>query len=369
MSLALMSHKEPQRTFAAGMTPVTTTPIPATCDPKPACPLVFHMFGHVGDPRSLVLTEDDYLDFLVRTSVNPDLPSSGPKCDAEQFPALLRLRDQRHGFPRRPPQPLPDLAQRHPAGNPAIRSSSSTSAMTRSVPNRSAGSRNISIGTAPQAMSIGVYWGSTNEFMIELRQRWEDFRVNSPLVEPARPPVSPAVSATDDSPYVGPRPFLSTDFRQFFGRDREAVDLKHRVMAHPITLLYSMSGAGKTSLINARLVPDLEGEDSLVLPPARLRGLSWNVDPAEIPNIYVFHAVMSWQSQCDAHTAGRLKSRTLKEEMAPKAKLAEDNDSLLIAVFDQFEELFTAYSSRWSDRREFFEQLSDALESIRIFAS
>ena len=75
-------------------------------------------------------------------------------------------------------------------------------------------------------------------------------------------------------------------------------------MAHPITLLYSMSGAGKTSLINARLVPDLEGEGCLVLPPARVRGLSWNLDPAEIPNIYVFHAVMSWQSHVDAHTAG-----------------------------------------------------------------
>jgi len=25
-------------------------------------------------------------------------------------------------------------------------------------------------------MSIGVYWGSTNEFMTELRQRWEEYQ-------------------------------------------------------------------------------------------------------------------------------------------------------------------------------------------------
>jgi WD40 repeat protein len=183
-------------------------------------------------------------------------------------------------------------------------------------------------------------------------------------VEPPRTAASPDVAATSGSPYVGPRPFLPTDCQRFFGRDREAIDLKHRVMAHPITLLYSMSGAGKTSLINAKLVPDLvENERCHVLPPARVRGLSWKLDPAGIPNIFVFQAVMSWQSHVDAHTAGLLKGRTLKDEITPKAKLAEANDALLIAVFDQFEELFSAYSSRWGDRRGFFEQLAEALES------
>ena len=183
-------------------------------------------------------------------------------------------------------------------------------------------------------------------------------------VEPTRTPASPDVAATSGSPYVGPRPFLASDCQRFFGRDREAIDLKHRVMAHPITLLYSMSGAGKTSLINARLVPDLQSEGCHVLPSARVRGSTGRLLPGEIPNIYVFHALMSWQDRCDIQTPGRLKSQTITDELTSRAKLAEEDDSPLIAVFDQFEELFTAYSSRWKDRREFFEQLSDALESI-----
>ncbi|MGZ3385086.1 MAG: nSTAND1 domain-containing NTPase, partial [Isosphaeraceae bacterium] len=183
-------------------------------------------------------------------------------------------------------------------------------------------------------------------------------------VEPTRPAANPDVSATSGSPYVGPRPFLASDCQRFFGRDREAIDLKHRVMAHPITLLYSMSGAGKTSLINARLVPDLQSEGCHVLPSARVRGSTGWLLPGEIPNIYVFHALMSWQDRCDIQTPGRLKSQTITDELTSRAKLAEEDDSPLIAVFDQFEELFTAYSSRWKDRREFFEQLSDALESI-----
>jgi hypothetical protein len=35
-------------------------------DPSPNEPLVFHLHGHYSVPRSLVLTEDDYIDYLVR---------------------------------------------------------------------------------------------------------------------------------------------------------------------------------------------------------------------------------------------------------------------------------------------------------------
>jgi WD40 repeat protein len=135
-------------------------------------------------------------------------------------------------------------------------------------------------------------------------------------------------------------------------------------MAHPVTLLYSMSGAGKSSLINARLVPELEAEGCRVLPSARVRGSSWKLDPAQIHNIYVFNAMMSWQGHHDSETTAGLRARTFTDELAPDGKTAEEADALLIVVFDQFEEMFTTYSSRWRDRRGFFEQVSDALESI-----
>jgi hypothetical protein len=41
--------------------------------PTPANPLVFHLHGRLGLPESLVLTEDDYLDFLVAISRDPGL--------------------------------------------------------------------------------------------------------------------------------------------------------------------------------------------------------------------------------------------------------------------------------------------------------
>jgi hypothetical protein len=36
-------------------------------------PLVYHLFGHIAEPDSLVLTEDDYFDYLMGLTRNNDL--------------------------------------------------------------------------------------------------------------------------------------------------------------------------------------------------------------------------------------------------------------------------------------------------------
>jgi hypothetical protein len=40
--------------------------------PSPEQPLIFHLFGHMDNLDTLVLTEDDYFDFLINISVNKD---------------------------------------------------------------------------------------------------------------------------------------------------------------------------------------------------------------------------------------------------------------------------------------------------------
>lgn len=42
-------------------------------EPTPANPVVFHFYGHIGIPESLVLAEDEYLDFLVNISRDESL--------------------------------------------------------------------------------------------------------------------------------------------------------------------------------------------------------------------------------------------------------------------------------------------------------
>ena len=71
------------------------------------------------------------------------------------------------------------------------------------------------------------------------------------------------------SPYVGPRPFEESDADLFFGREGEMRELLSHVVANKVVLLYAASGAGKTSLLNAGVIPLLEHEERFeVLPIA-----------------------------------------------------------------------------------------------------
>src|SRR4051812_15315719 len=57
------------------------------------------------------------------------------------------------------------------------------------------------------------------------------------------------------NPYVGPAPFETG--RPLYGRAHETDALLSLLAAQPVVLLHSPSGAGKTSLIQAALVPRL----------------------------------------------------------------------------------------------------------------
>jgi formylglycine-generating enzyme required for sulfatase activity len=54
--------------------------------------------------------------------------------------------------------------------------------------------------------------------------------------------------------------FEAADQPIFFGRDEEVNHLVQRIMAHRLTVLFGQSGVGKTSLINAGVIPRLEEE-------------------------------------------------------------------------------------------------------------
>src|SRR5687768_17312638 len=99
-----------------------------------------------------------------------------------------------------------------------------------------------------------------------------------------------------NNPFVGPRPFEREDSDLFFGRSQEANELLSLIVANRAVVLYAPSGAGKTSLLNALVVPLLEKEGGLqVYPFARVRGPALaGVNLANISNIYVFYTLLSW---------------------------------------------------------------------------
>lgn len=59
-----------------------------------------------------------------------------------------------------------------------------------------------------------------------------------------------------NNPYVGPRPYERGE-HNFYGRKREARNLRAMIVSEQVVLFYAQSGAGKTSLLNAQVIPAL----------------------------------------------------------------------------------------------------------------
>ncbi len=206
------------------------------------------------------------------------------------------------------------------------------------------------------------------------------------------------------NPYVGPRPFQTGE--TLYGRDREVLDLLDLLIAERIVLLYSPSGAGKTSLIQAGLLPELEQEDFQPLPVMRVSLEPPPEQAKDLPsgyNRYILSALMSleegvpaeqqfplaelaemtlaeyWErrkSSPDVQTSGsKLKDAEVSYGSQPaSARLSYEPDALaagiarFVLIFDQFEEILTADPTDRAVKNEFFAQLGAALRDENIYA-
>lgn len=131
--------------------------------PTPESPLVYHLHGHFGVPESIVLTEDDYLDFLVAISQDDNLlPHEIQKAVAGSTLLFVgyRLADWNFRVVHR------GLVI---AGEEGLRRLSITVQLRPTEPARAY------LDSYFRAMSVRVFWGTANEFMAELRKRWEAF--------------------------------------------------------------------------------------------------------------------------------------------------------------------------------------------------
>jgi hypothetical protein len=179
------------------------------------------------------------------------------------------------------------------------------------------------------------------------------------------------------NPYVGPRTFTEAQSHLFFGREREASELFARVLSERLVLFYAQSGAGKSSLINTRLIPQLREIGYGVLPVARVSGeLPSGV--SEVANIYLFNLMLSLDSS--GRDPGRFAHMGLSQFLAglssedgkhffyeaeagpaPQAEAPVASATPYVLIVDQFEELITSHPSRWREREEFFRQLNQAM--------
>lgn len=166
-------------------------------------------------------------------------------------------------------------------------------------------------------------------------------------------------------PYIGPRPFGTTedDQKRFKGRYFETQRIVSYLLSQNITLLYAPSGTGKTSLINASVIPELEQEKCDVLPVTRIQiTAASNQYLDQVKNKYVFNAILRMLPP--ELNPEDVVNETLSSFISkfPKRFSKSDYPVPRILILDQFEEIFTVPTVNWAAQREdFFKQVNDAL--------
>ncbi len=135
------------------------------------------------------------------------------------------------------------------------------------------------------------------------------------------------------------------------------------VVSHPLVLFYAQSGAGKTSLLNARVIPVLgEERGAEVFEVSRVSGkIPKGVSIADVPNIFVLNVLLSLEASGKIDPKD-LAGQSLKDYLRMRRSTDIVQTRFRVLVIDQFEELFTYRQDRWMDRAAFFEDIADALE-------
>ena len=186
------------------------------------------------------------------------------------------------------------------------------------------------------------------------------------------------------NPYVGPRAFQTGE--KLYGRDHELRDLLDLLIAERVVLLYSPSGAGKSSLIHAGLIPHLREEGFHVLPVIRVnqevpaavqpRQKDKPEDPAARQvNRYLFSTLLSLEEEFPEQQqiavdelaaldlVGYLQKRaSQKDEKGGAEQLSE------MLIFDQFEEVLTLDPTDQDGKADFFAQVGAVLRDRNRWA-
>jgi WD40 repeat protein len=168
------------------------------------------------------------------------------------------------------------------------------------------------------------------------------------------------------NPYVGPRALGPGE--PIYGRERELLDLRDLLIAERIVLLYSPSGAGKTSLIQAGLIPEMEREEFSVLPLMRV-----GKNPAATAgNRYLASAMLSLEENRAAGdgslpVADIARISSFADYLEGIEELLPSGNSKLL-IFDQFEEILTVDPLDQEGKAEFFAQVGAVLRNSSRWA-
>lgn len=162
--------------------------------------------------------------------------------------------------------------------------------------------------------------------------------------------------------YPGIAPFDSSQKELFFGRENDIRRIEKLILLREQVLFYSKSGLGKTSLLNAGVIPNLEDKFHIL----KIRFFAFDnektISPVENLKQSVSNLKKSKASSSEAIVDKLDKDSTIKDTLwyrFKKFQLLDPERKPFLLVFDQFEELFTYPDNQI---KEFKEQLFEILK-------
>ncbi len=149
---------------------------------------------------------------------------------------------------------------------------------------------------------------------------------------------------TNNYRYPGSRPFEQKDASLFFGRNKETEELYNLVNVEKIVSVFARSGIGKTSLIQAGLLPKLE---ATAFYPIFIRFNDLTQSP-----------LAQFRQQYSKAISAQLSEEvTIWEAVKQHPIYKAGKPAQPLLILDQFEELFTLYGPQ--NRKSFIDEFAD----------
>ncbi|MCP4698512.1 MAG: hypothetical protein GY862_16920, partial [Gammaproteobacteria bacterium] len=154
-------------------------------------------------------------------------------------------------------------------------------------------------------------------------------------------------------PYKGLRPYEESDRDNFFGREAEKRILADKILTNKLTLLFAASGVGKSSLLQAAVLPELKRPDCENLDVIYCR--DWVQNP--------FHSLRKEICE-ELIRADKIDKEQGLDLDAPLKEFLRQctffSSEPLVLVLDQFEEFFN-YQSYGPHFKPFIKELAAAI--------
>jgi conflict system STAND superfamily ATPase len=174
------------------------------------------------------------------------------------------------------------------------------------------------------------------------------------------------VAVDPENPWLGLASFTEETRGYFHGREEEALELCRRVKRKLLTILFGQSGLGKTSILQAGVVPRL-GPEGYCPVYVRIDYSPDSPEPAEQIKQEIFRATLASGRWTQAGSA--VAGESLWEFLHHRGDVLRDASGRTLTpllIFDQFEEIFTlAQDDDFGRERaaRFVEDLADLVEN------